>query len=102
LLLSVTFETGSFLEFLPILSMFSEEYSLSDLPFHIVVPSLPGYGYSSGPPIEKDFTVHDIPRIIDLLMKGLGFGSGYIAQGGDVGSGVARSLSKDYESCKGQ
>lgn len=34
-------------------------------------------------------------------MLDLGFGSGYIAQGGDIGSRVARTLRTEYEACKG-
>jgi len=33
-------------------------------------------------------------------MRGLGFGSGYIAQGGDVGSIVSRLLGERFEACK--
>jgi hypothetical protein len=35
------------------------------------------------------------------LMTQLGFGGGYVAQGGDIGSRVARILAAEYESCKG-
>lgn len=38
--------------------------------------------------------------VMDKLMKGLGLGSGYIAQGGDIGSFVARVLYTTDESCK--
>jgi len=38
--------------------------------------------------------------IIDKLMRGLGFGSGYIAQGGDVRSIVSRLLGERFEACK--
>lgn len=34
-------------------------------------------------------------------MKGLGFESGYVAQGGDIGSRISRHLGVDHESCKG-
>jgi hypothetical protein len=33
-------------------------------------------------------------------MKDIGFESGYVAQGGDIGSRIARALAVDYESCK--
>ena len=39
---------GSFLEFLGSLEVLKEKYTPDDLPFHVVVPSLPGYGYSNG------------------------------------------------------
>ena len=91
---------GSFLEFLGVCDEFRKKYSENDLPFHIIVPSLPGYGYSSGPPLDRDYTISDMARIVDQLMKGLGFGGGYISQGGDIGSFVTRILGAEYEACK--
>ncbi|KAF7585286.1 hypothetical protein BBP40_011436 [Aspergillus hancockii] len=91
---------GSFLEFLPILQQFRDEFTPNTLPYHLIVPSLPGYGFSSGPPVDRDYTTFDAARTIDTLMKNLGFESGYIAQGGDIGSRVARHLAVGYESCK--
>lgn len=93
---------GSFLEFLPILDMFRQEYTPSTLPYHLIVPSLPGYTFSSGPPLDRTFTTTDIARVLDQLMKDLGFESGYVAQGGDIGSRIARGLAVDHESCKGK
>ncbi|KAJ5334940.1 hypothetical protein N7452_007343 [Penicillium brevicompactum] len=91
---------GSFLEFLPILQKFREEYTPETLPYHLIVPSLPGYAFSSGPPLDRDFGTGDIARVLDQLMKDLGFGDGYVAQGGDIGSRIARHLAVDHESCK--
>lgn len=68
----------------------------------MIVPSLPGYGFSSGLPLDRDFTLLDVAHILDSFMGELGFGSGYIVQGGDVGSKVARILATEYESCKGE
>ncbi|KAK5102725.1 hypothetical protein LTS08_003525 [Lithohypha guttulata] len=91
---------GSFLEFLGVLETFKSKYKSSDLPYHIIVPSLPGYTLSSGPPTDQDFKTDDLARIIDKLMQGLGFGdSGYVAQGGDIGAYTCRCLSH-YSSCK--
>lgn len=92
---------GSYMEFLPMLQLFSEEFTPSTLPYHLIVPSLPGYVFSSGPPLDRDFTNEDSARILDKLMQGLGFGGGYIAQGGDIGARVSRLLAVDYASCKG-
>ncbi|UCK58043.1 hypothetical protein AFCA_000910 [Aspergillus flavus] len=91
---------GSFLEFLPLLQLFRDEFTPSTLPYHLIVPSLPGYGFSSGPPVDRNYTTHDAARVIDKLMKDLGFESGYIAQGGDIGSRVSRFLAVDHDSCK--
>ena len=93
---------GSFLEFLDMLNVIKEKYSPADLPYHIIVPSLPGYAYSSGPPLEVDLTIPDMPRITNKLMEALGFGGGYIAQGGDLGSFVSRKSAEEFDACKGQ
>lgn len=78
-----------------------EKYTPQTLPYHLVVPSLPGYAFSSTPPLDRDFGRVDICKVINQLLVDLGFGSGYVAQGGDIGSGVARALGTEYEACKG-
>ena len=95
---------GSPLEFLGALEILAEKYTPETLPFHVVVPSLPGYAFSSGPPVDGDFDVQGIARVMDALMGGLGFGEeegGYIAQGGDIGSFVARVLAVRMGACRG-
>lgn len=94
--------TGSFQEFLPILKLFKEQFNPSNLPYHLIVPSIPGYAFSSTTPLDKKWNAEDIGRVVDKLMNDLGFGGGYVAQGGDIGSRVGRVLAVDYESCKGQ
>lgn len=91
---------GSFLEFLGTLEELSSKYDENSLPFHVIVPSLPGYCYSNGPPLDRDFTVEDIAKVLDKLMIGLGFGDGYVAQGGDIGSFVTRVLAVTSPVCK--
>ncbi|KAL7791955.1 Alpha/Beta hydrolase protein [Trichoderma ceciliae] len=92
---------GSFLEFLPILELLREKYpDEASLPYHVIVPSLPGYGLSDPPPAERNFTVSDSTWMLDHLMsETLGFTS-YVSQGGDVGSVVARSLCANFPNCK--
>jgi microsomal epoxide hydrolase len=90
---------GSFLEFLPLTEYLSKKYTPETLPVNLIVPSLIGYGYSSAPPLDKEFTTRDNAPIFNSLMEGLGF-KGYIAQGGDVGSAVSRYLA-EFDSCKG-
>lgn len=91
---------GSFLEFLPMLDLLRTKYTADTLPFHVVVPSLPGYGLSSGPPADRDFSASDAARVLHQLMIDLGFGGGYVAQGGDVGYFLARRMSAVYDECK--
>ena len=91
---------GSFLEFLGVLDELRGKYSEDDLPFNIIVPSLPGYGYSNGPPLDQNFTVENCSEVLDKLMVGLGYGDGYIAQGGDIGSFISRVLGTISDACK--
>ncbi|KAH0339789.1 epoxide hydrolase 1, partial [Aureobasidium melanogenum] len=91
---------GSFLELLPMLDKLRNKYSPDDLPYHLVVPSLPGYAFSSPPPSDRDFGIEDIARLMNQLMLNLGHGAGYIVQGGDVGSKVARVMVAKHEQCK--
>ena len=52
--------------------------------FHLVLPSLPGYGFSSEP-MELGWDAARTGRAWSELMKRLGYTS-YVAQGGDVGA----------------
>ncbi|KAI9690120.1 MAG: hypothetical protein M1822_009081 [Bathelium mastoideum] len=93
---------GSFLEFLPMLSLLKSKYpDPSKLPYHIIVPSLPGFTFSFGPSLKKDSSALTMAAIVhSLLTAHLGFPE-YIAQGGDIGSRVARLLAIQYDECVG-
>lgn len=92
---------GSFLEFLPMMGLLREKFTPENLPYHIIAPSLPGYTLSSQPPLHKDWRVEDSARIMQKLLLSLGFGAtGYVAQGGDIGSMIARTLAVTYPECK--
>jgi pimeloyl-ACP methyl ester carboxylesterase len=52
--------------------------------FHVVIPSMPGYGFS-GRPATTGWDVAHIARAWDVLMKRLGY-TRYVAQGGDWGA----------------
>ncbi|MET8276387.1 epoxide hydrolase family protein [Streptomyces sp. NPDC005096] len=52
--------------------------------FHVVIPSMPGYGFS-GKPTEKGWDPERIAQAWAELMKRLGYNK-YVAQGGDWGS----------------
>lgn len=58
--------------------------------FHVVVPSLPGYGFSN-PIGEAGFNLFGVARYWATLMHRLGY-QRYAAQGTDVGSGVVGML----------
>jgi pimeloyl-ACP methyl ester carboxylesterase len=52
--------------------------------FHVVIPSMPGYGFS-GKPTTTGWGPERIARAWDVLMKRLGY-TKYVAQGGDWGA----------------
>jgi pimeloyl-ACP methyl ester carboxylesterase len=58
--------------------------------FHLVIPSIPGYGFS-GPTHEPGWNVHRIAVAWDSLMTRLGYAR-YGAQGGDWGASISREL----------
>jgi pimeloyl-ACP methyl ester carboxylesterase len=60
--------------------------------FDVVIPSLPGYGFSSRP-TETGWSVEHIGRVWDVLMKRLGY-TRYVAQGGDWGAGVVEAMAR--------
>jgi len=68
--------------------------------FHLVCPSLPGYGFS-GKPVETGWSVERIARAWSLLMRRLGHDH-YVAQGGDWGSMVTTAIGlQDAGACRG-
>ena len=60
--------------------------------FHLVLPSLPGYGFS-GEPAELGWNAGRIGVAWAELMKRLGY-TRYVAQGGDVGAAVTDLMSR--------
>src|SRR5436305_12925865 len=60
--------------------------------FHLVLPSLPGYGFSSEP-AEVGWDLVRTARAWAELMSRLGYDR-YVAQGGDVGAGVTDAMGR--------
>jgi pimeloyl-ACP methyl ester carboxylesterase len=58
--------------------------------FHLVIPSMPGYGYS-GKPTTTGWDPAHIARAWVVLMKRLGYDR-YVAQGGDWGAVVTEQM----------
>src|SRR5579871_4290525 len=58
--------------------------------FHLVIPSLPGYGFS-GKPTAPGWTPERIARAWTVLMKRLGY-TRFVAQGGDWGDAVTETM----------
>ncbi|KAI1733656.1 Alpha/Beta hydrolase protein [Xylaria scruposa] len=91
---------ASFAEFLPMLELLVDKYTPETLPYHVIVPSLPDYGLSRSANQQAEMTLTQAARIMNQLMLDLGFGQGYVVQGGDLGSMLSRIMSAEYESCK--
>jgi pimeloyl-ACP methyl ester carboxylesterase len=64
----------------------------ADDAFHLVLPSLPGYGFS-GEPKELGWESGRIARAWAVLMKRLGY-KRYVAQGGDIGASVTDAMGR--------
>jgi len=68
--------------------------------FHVIAPSLPGFGFSDKP-TETGWGVEKIADTWATLMAGLGYDS-YLAQGGDWGSAITGAIgARDSEHCAG-
>lgn len=84
---------GSVLEFLNIIEPLTNPTEYGGTPadaFHLVIPSLPGFGFS-GKPTAAGCGVERIAAMWDELMLRFGYNT-YIAQGGDWGSLVTHAL----------
>jgi pimeloyl-ACP methyl ester carboxylesterase len=60
--------------------------------FHLVLPSLPGYGFS-GEPAELGWNAGRVAGAWAELMRRLGY-TRYVAQGGDVGAAVTDAMGR--------
>ena len=84
---------GSFYEFHKIIGLLTDPVAhggKAEDAFHVVCPSLPGFGFS-GKPQEKGWSSQRMAEVMAKLMARLGYAR-YGAQGGDWGSGIARWL----------
>jgi len=84
---------GSFLEMLRIIPLLTDPANNGGDPsdsFDVVVPSMPGYGFSDRP-IDRGLNTFAIAASWARLMNELGY-SRFAAQGGDIGAGVSTIL----------
>ncbi|HLY56108.1 MAG TPA: epoxide hydrolase [Stellaceae bacterium] len=87
---------GSFVEMLEIVPMLADPARFGSDPadaFEVVVPSLPGYGFS-GKPLRPGMTPREMGRLFAGLMQGLGYAR-YGVQGGDWGATVSTWIARD-------
>jgi pimeloyl-ACP methyl ester carboxylesterase len=86
---------GSVIEFLQVIDPMVDPTAhggKADEAFHVVIPSLPGFGFSDKPTQPG----WNLPRIADAwaaMMQRVGY-SRYVAQGGDWGAGVTSWMAK--------
>ena len=84
---------GSFVDFLDVIGPLTDPEAhggRAEDAFHVVVPTLPGFGFST-PLSEGEWTMARVARTWDALMRGLGYDS-YAAHGSDGGAMVSREL----------
>ncbi|NMO55154.1 epoxide hydrolase [Actinoplanes sp. TBRC 11911] len=82
---------GSVVEMLDSVGPLTDPSTPADA-FHLVLPSLPGYGFS-GEPVQTGWDLARTARAWAELMRRLGYDR-YVAQGGDVGAGVTDAMGR--------
>jgi len=88
---------GSFFEFEQVIQRLADPAAFGEPPrqaFHVVVPSLPGYGFSEAPN-EPGWNIHRIAAAWAELMDRLGY-SRFIALGSDWGTSISTCLALDH------
>ncbi|MEU6828856.1 epoxide hydrolase family protein [Nocardia beijingensis] len=86
---------GSVAEFLDVIGPLSDPRAHGGDPadaFHLVIPSLPGFGFS-GPVAEAGWTIERIAKAWAELMRRLGY-ERYGVQGGDIGGAVSPEVGR--------
>jgi pimeloyl-ACP methyl ester carboxylesterase len=84
---------GSFADFLDVIGPLTDPEAhggRAEDAFHVVIPSIPGFGFST-PLAEGPWTAARVARTWDALMRGLGYDS-YAAHGSDMGANISREL----------
>ena len=84
---------GSFLEMLEIIPLLTDPAAhgfAADVSFDVIVPSLPGFGFSDRPQ-SAGMDAFRVAEIWVELMRALGY-ERFAAQGGDIGAGVSTAL----------
>ncbi|KAJ7661645.1 Alpha/Beta hydrolase protein [Mycena rosella] len=88
---------GSFHEFTPVIKPLTQSWKSAtgkEVSYNVIVPSLPGFVFSSAPP--ANWTVKDTARIYNILMTDVLGYSTYSVHGTDWGSVVGYSLYNSF------
>lgn len=85
-----------FAELLPLVPFLTDpaRYGIEGPAFDVVIPSLPGYGFSPRPNTPEGVTYQYVAGLWHQLMRGLGYAR-YGTGGGDFGSGIATFMALD-------
>ncbi|MGN6793088.1 MAG: epoxide hydrolase family protein [Streptosporangiaceae bacterium] len=85
-----------FAELLPLVPLLTDPagHGIAGPSFDVVIPSLPGYGFSPRPEVVGGVTYRYVAGLWHTLMRGLGYRH-YAAGGGDFGSGIATFMALD-------
>jgi pimeloyl-ACP methyl ester carboxylesterase len=85
-----------FAELLPLVPLLTDPagHGIDGPAFDLVIPSLPGYGFSPRPAAAGGITYRHVAGLWHELMRGLGYAR-YGAGGGDFGSGIATFMALD-------
>jgi pimeloyl-ACP methyl ester carboxylesterase len=85
-----------FAELLPLVPLLTDPgaHGIDGPAFDVVIPSLPGYGFSPRPPLAAGVTYRYVAGLWHRLMRGLGYPR-YAAGGGDFGAGIATFMALD-------
>ncbi|MGH9863791.1 MAG: epoxide hydrolase family protein [Candidatus Acidiferrales bacterium] len=83
---------GSIVEFLALIEPLTRPKDGSTPAFDVIIPSLPGFGFS-GPTKSRGWDPQRMAKAFIVLMERLGY-SRYGIQGGDWGSEIARQMAR--------
>jgi pimeloyl-ACP methyl ester carboxylesterase len=83
---------SNFVELLPLVPLLTRE--IDGISFDLVLPSLPGFGYS-GKAKQKGMTLTRTAELWQQLMTGLGYDR-FLVSGSDLGAGAELSLVKHF------
>jgi len=86
---------GSFVEFLDLIGPLTDPQAYGANPsdaFHVVIPSIPGHGFSASPS-APGWTHARTANAFNQLMSGLGY-ERYGVQGGDIGAIIAPTMGR--------
>lgn len=83
---------SNFVELLPLVPLLTQP--IEGVAFDVVIPSLPGYGFSSQP-TEPGMNMSAIAPLWAELMTRLGYGK-FLVSGSDMGTGVEMALVRDF------